>query len=631
MSRKVKRIIVASSDISVILLAASFSIFFLLPFINFFSWVIAISIGLTCISYLTLGHMFNLFSKINHCTGLSEVLMIIVNITLSFFLSNTLSMYFIPQPLLSLRFYFLTYILSVIGIVGTRLIIRFYYEYRFKSHSVVDKTKVRTLVVGAGNGGSLFIKSLKSFPNKIEVVRVVDDDVTKQGTLLYGAPIKGTIKDIPQIIKLENIEQVTIAIPSLSPGVYEEIVDLCNELDVIVNKMPYIEDVLQGRLEMKQFRDINLVDLLGRAEVKLDMEKISEDIENKTILVSGAGGSIGSEICRQVMKFSPKSILLLGHGENSIYEINKQLIKRKNITVKIVPIIADIQDRKRMFEIMGEYKPDIVYHAAAHKHVPMMEINPHEAVKNNIYGTKNIAEASRASNVEKFIMISTDKAVNPPNVMGATKKIAEMIVTGLNQKGQTRFAAVRFGNVLGSRGSVVPLFQEQIKNGGPLTVTDFRMTRYFMTIPEASRLVIQASTLLEGGEVFVLDMGEPVKILDLAKKVVKLSGYTEEEIAVVETGIRPGEKLFEELLVDNEQTNQKVYDKIFVGKVVNKPLIRIMSEVDTWDMLDSNQLKKQLIMFANDMQHTGQNENELAFNEKESQKRKEYQNSYARA
>ena len=246
------------------------------------------------------------------------------------------------------------------------------------------------------------------------------------------------------------------------------------------------------------------------------------------------------------MKFHPSKLILLGHGENSIYLIHKELGQIFGSDTEIIPVIADIQDRERIFEIMKEYRPDRVYHAAAHKHVPMMECNPKEAVKNNIYGTKNMAEAAKASDVGIFIMISTDKAVNPPNVMGATKRIAEMIVTGLNEPGKTKFAAVRFGNVLGSRGSVVPLFKEQIENGGPITVTDFRMTRYFMTIPEASRLVIQAGALAKGGEIFILDMGEPVKIVDLAKKVVKLSGYTEKEIAIIVTGLRPGEKLYDE-------------------------------------------------------------------------------------
>ncbi|SFH87391.1 Polysaccharide biosynthesis protein [Pisciglobus halotolerans] len=279
--------------------------------------------------------------------------------------------------------------------------------------------------------------------------------------------------------------------------------------------------------------------------------------------------------------------------------INKELRQIIHKETKVTPIIADIQDRDRIFKIMEQYKPDRVYHAAAHKHVPLMEYNPTEAVKNNIYGTKNMAEAAKAANVKSFVMISTDKAVNPPNVMGSTKRIAEMIVTGLNEPGKTKFAAVRFGNVLGSRGSVIPLFKEQIKNGGPITVTDFKMTRYFMTIPEASRLVLQAGALANGGEIFILDMGKPVKIVDLAKKMVKLSGFTEKEIPIVESGIRPGEKLYEELLASSEHTDKKVYDKIFVGKVNNKPIEEVMHFVHLIEHYSEDKLKAALIGFAN--------------------------------
>lgn len=315
-------------------------------------------------------------------------------------------------------------------------------------------------------------------------------------------------------------------------------------------------------------------------------------------MVTGAGGSIGSEICRQVSKFAPKRLLLLGHGENSIYLINRELSSKYRDSIQIVPIIADIQDRDLMFKLMREYKPDVVYHAAAHKHVPLMEYNPREAVKNNIFGTKNVAEAAKAAGIPKFVMVSTDKAVNPPNVMGATKRFAEMIVTGLNEPDKTQFAAVRFGNVLGSRGSVVPLFKEQIKKGGPITVTDFRMTRYFMTIPEASRLVIQAGYLAKGGEVFVLDMGEPVRILDLAKKIIKLSGHTEEDIQIVESGIRPGEKLYEELLSTSERVQEQIHDKIFVGRVTSKPLEEVEEIINHLDQLSETELKETLIQNA---------------------------------
>ncbi len=333
-------------------------------------------------------------------------------------------------------------------------------------------------------------------------------------------------------------------------------------------KMPNIEDVMSGELEVNQLKKVEVEDLLGRDPVELDMDMISNELTNKTILVTGAGGSIGSEICRQVCNFYPERIILLGHGENSIYLINRELRNRFGKNVDIVPIIADVQNRARMFEILEMYKPYAVYHAAAHKHVPLMEDNPEEAVRNNILGTKNTAEAAKNAEVKKFVMISTDKAVNPPNVMGASKRIAEMIIQSLNDEThQTNFVAVRFGNVLGSRGSVIPLFKSQIEEGGPVTVTHPEMTRYFMTIPEASRLVLQAGALAEGGEVFVLDMGEPVKIVDLARNLIKLSGKKEDDIRITYTGIRSGEKMFEELMNKDEVHPEQVFEKIYRGKV----------------------------------------------------------------
>ncbi|GBY65043.1 capsular polysaccharide biosynthesis protein Cap5D [Staphylococcus aureus] len=348
----------------------------------------------------------------------------------------------------------------------------------------------------------------------------------------------------------------------------KEINNICHMDGVELLKMPNIEDVMSGELEVNQLKKVEVEDLLGRDPVELDMDMISNELTNKTILVTGAGGSIGSEICRQVCNFYPERIILLGHGENSIYLINRELRNRFGKNVDIVPIIADVQNRARMFEIMETYKPYAVYHAAAHKHVPLMEDNPEEAVRNNILGTKNTAEAAKNAEVKKFVMISTDKAVNPPNVMGASKRIAEMIIQSLNDEThRTNFVAVRFGNVLGSRGSVIPLFKSQIEEGGPVTVTHPEMTRYFMTIPEASRLVLQAGALAEGGEVFVLDMGEPVKIVDLARNLIKLSGKKEDDIRITYTGIRPGEKMFEELMNKDEVHPEQVFEKIYRGKV----------------------------------------------------------------
>lgn len=601
LTRTAKKIILVSFDSIAIILSSIVAYIFLNPYIDPSNSFYVGAVGFCVSGYLVLAMYFKLFSKINRYTSLKEISTIFICVTASFIISSTASLLAIHN--VSWRYLVLMYLFSLSLIAGSRIVWRIIIETRNKKTSENKKLKkLKTLVVGAGEGGSIFIRSSRKNDNELKIVGIVDDDVMKQGTYLFGIPVLGRFEDIPKIVDDYDVEQITIAIPSLKPDVYEHILDICNQLKVKVNLMPSVEDVLNGRVSVHRFREIDVVDLLGREEVKLDMEQISKALKGRTVLVSGAGGSIGSEISRQIAQFYPSRLILLGHGENSIYLIHKELKNKYGCEIEIVPVIADVQDRSRMFEVMAEFQPDRVYHAAAHKHVPMMEYNPREAVKNNVYGTKNIAEAAKSANVERFVMISTDKAVNPPNVMGATKRIAEMIVTGLNEKGKTKFAAVRFGNVLGSRGSVVPLFKEQIKHGGPVTVTDFRMTRYFMTIPEASRLVIQAGSLAKGGEIFILDMGEPVKIVDLAKKVVKLSGYSEQEIPIIETGIRPGEKLYEELLVDGEQTDQKVYDKIFVGKVAVRPVEEVLAFIETLDHYGPNELKKALIEEANNNQ-----------------------------
>ena len=498
------------------------------------------------------------------------------------------------------RYIVLSMLLSFLLVIASRLTWREIHEFVQHPSALLGKKVdgTKTLVVGSGDGASLFIKTAQQKSKDLKIVAIVDDDKNKQNTYLHGVKVVGTTEQIPEIVGNYEVEQIVIAIPSLAPDDYERIVEYCQQTEVKVNAMPKYEQVITGKLSVSKLQEIDIADLLGRKEVKLDQQSLKSNIKCKTVLVTGAGGSIGSELCRQIAQFCPARLLLLGHGENSIYLIHKELSSRYKDDIELIPIIADIQDRERIFHIMETYRPDRVYHAAAHKHVPLMEYNPTEAVKNNIYGTRNVAEAAKAAGVAKFVMISTDKAVNPPNVMGATKRVAEMVVTSLNEEGKTLFSAVRFGNVLGSRGSVVPLFKEQIAKGGPITVTDFRMTRYFMTIPEASRLVIQAGALMQGGEVFVLDMGEPVKILDLAKKMITLSGHTEEEIQIQEAGIRPGEKLYEELLSAKEKVNDQVYEKIFVGNVQSLPKTEVDSYVDSLLSLGANDLKDSLVKFA---------------------------------
>lgn len=598
MTRARKRVILIIVDIILLSISQGISKFFLAKYIGITDLsFVSILMGIIVL-YLTFATLSNVFSTITRYTDYKTMFRVggsilgaysIVYIAEKIFYESTNSRYIV-----------LSMLLSFLLVIASRLTWREIHEFVQHPSALLGKKVdgTKTLVVGSGDGASLFIKTAQQKSKDLKIVAIVDDDKNKQNTYLHGVKVVGTTEQIPEIVGNYEVEQIVIAIPSLAPDDYERIVEYCQQTEVKVNAMPKYEQVITGKLSVSKLQEIDIADLLGRKEVKLDQQSLKSNIKCKTVLVTGAGGSIGSELCRQIAQFCPARLLLLGHGENSIYLIHKELSSRYKDDIELIPIIADIQDRERIFHIMETYRPDRVYHAAAHKHVPLMEYNPTEAVKNNIYGTRNVAEAAKAAGVAKFVMISTDKAVNPPNVMGATKRVAEMVVTSLNEEGKTLFSAVRFGNVLGSRGSVVPLFKEQIAKGGPITVTDFRMTRYFMTIPEASRLVIQAGALMQGGEVFVLDMGEPVKILDLAKKMITLSGHTEEEIQIQEAGIRPGEKLYEELLSAKEKVNDQVYEKIFVGNVQSLPKTEVDSYVDSLLSLGANDLKDSLVKFA---------------------------------
>lgn len=594
--RKIATLVVVDS---LLLIAANIAAAkFMKPFVSIPMDLILISIGLSIGFYLFYGSLFKVFTRINRYTNLREIIAIFSSLSASA-ASSILILMFINRRY-SLRLVIFAYLLSLLLIIGSRLIWRIYIETKNMRYVSADSAK-NTLIVGAGEGGRILYNSFlgSKTAQDIHVVGFVDDDPNKRNTYLSGKKVLGALKDIPELIEKYDIQMVTIAIPSLSRKKLRRIFELVESARVKVNTMPSIEELASGKISVSKLKTIDVVDLLGRDEVKLDIESIKDQITDKVILVTGAGGSIGSEICRQIIQFNPAKLLLLGHGENSIYLIDRELrTHHQNCPTEIVPIIADIQDREKINEIMEQYHPDIVYHAAAHKHVPLMEYNPKEAVKNNIFGTKNVAEAAKAARVKNFVMVSTDKANNPPNVMGSTKRIAEMIVTGLNEEGCTKFSAVRFGNVLGSRGSVIPVFREQIAQGGPITVTDFRMTRYFMTIPEASRLVIQSGALAKGGEIFILDMSEPVKIVDLAKNMIRLSGYSEDEIEIIETGIRPGEKLYEELLLDKERNDEAVYEKIFVGNIKGYSMQTVMEFVKSLPQ-DDEQLAKEIVTFAN--------------------------------
>ncbi|RRR54312.1 polysaccharide biosynthesis protein [Streptococcus suis] len=595
MSRSVKRIILLGFDLLSIILAFVFSKLFLGVIIDLPSEQLKVGFILVTIVYLALSIYLKVFSLITRYTDYESLFKIGLSVVMAYGIL-LLSSFFLWQTF-SYRFILTSSILTFVLMVVPRLTWRAIHDRKSKSKSNTRRP-VRTLVVGAGDGGQLFINTVIERKLDFDLVGIVDADPSKLNSYIRNVKVIGNRNDIPALVKDLEIEQVTIAIPSLSGKERESLVEICNSVNVKVNSMPSIEDIIAGNISVSSLKEIDIADLLGRPEVVLDQEELSSYFKDKTVLITGAGGSIGSELCRQVARFKPDRLILVGHGENSIYLIHREMVSLYGEEIELIPVIADIQDRDLMFSVMKEFHPHVVYHAAAHKHVPLMEFNPHEAVKNNIFGTKNVAEAAKEAGVDKFVMVSTDKAVNPPNVMGATKRVAEMIVTGLNGDSRTQFVAVRFGNVLGSRGSVVPLFKEQIKKGGPVTVTDYRMTRYFMTIPEASRLVVQAGYMANGGEVFVLDMGEPVHILDLARKVIKLSGHTEEEIQIVETGIRPGEKLYEELLSTEERISEQVHEKIFVGRVTNQDKERVQDFIDRLLSLDKTELKNVLIDFA---------------------------------
>lgn len=543
-------------------------------------------------------HLFaikwKLYKKVWAYASVGELLIIFKVVSCSVISAIIMQQILIQE--VNFKLFTVIWLLHLLFIGGSRFIWRMYHD------SLKNKAdhKLRTLIIGAGSAGTMVARQLLKGESTLLPVAFIDDNVNKHHLDILGLPIIGGVKDIAGVVKKFDIGNIIISIPSLKKQELNIIFQECAKTKAQTKILPLLEDIVTGRVSVTQFRDVQVEDLLGREPVAMDIESIDEYITDKVVLVTGAGGSIGSEISRQISKFNPRELILLGHGENSIYMIEMEL-KEKYLDsdIEFITEIADIKDKRKIMSIMRMYKPDVVYHAAAHKHVPLMERNPEEAVKNNMIGTRNVAQAASWNNVSTFVMISTDKAVNPTSVMGATKKLAEMIIQDMDKHSQTNFVAVRFGNVLGSRGSVIPLFKRQIEKGGPVTVTHPDMVRYFMTIPEASRLVIQAGALANGGEIFVLDMGDPVKIVELAKNLIKLSGYSVDEIGLSYTGVRPGEKLFEELLTKEEIHEQQLYPKIYIGKTVDPYLGDIEKIITTYTRLDRETLKEKLLYLAN--------------------------------
>ena len=465
---------------------------------------------------------------------------------------------------------FFAVVIASMLIIALRMIVRAIHTM-YSARMTADKNSKRLMIVGAGTSAALILRDIASNIHlNYTVVCFADDDENKKNAIINGVRVMGTRYDIVRLAKELEIDEIMIAMPSATLEDRKQIIEICNETDCTVKIMPSMDQMLHdGTDVISQIRKVNIEDLLAREPIKLDNAEIGGYIRNKRVLVTGGGGSIGSELCRQIMNFKPKILIVLDIYENNAYDLQMEL-NRKYPLNKPEVVIASVRDMDRLEDIFEKYDPHIVFHTAAHKHVPLMEDSPGEAIKNNVFGTYNLVRCADKYDTKKFIMISTDKAVNPTNVMGATKRICEMVVQTAQHNSKTEFVCVRFGNVLGSNGSVIPLFKKQIENGGPVTVTDKRITRFFMTIPEASQLVLQAASYAKGGEIFVLDMGKPVRIYDLAKNLIRLSGLrVGEDIDIVEVGLRPGEKLYEELLMDEEGLTNTSHNKIFIGKPIN--------------------------------------------------------------
>lgn len=538
------------------------------------------------ISYIVMLLSMHLYTRIWRYAGMREMVAVLIATTLGAGLFYT-GMYVFDKSL-PRSIYLISWILST-GVIGIGRMVLHYIAMQYGGKQSTDANMVNTLIIGAGDAGATIAREIERYHKRSrKVIGFIDDDESKFNRLMGGVRILGNRHDIPSIVKENKVKEIIIAMPSVTRNEIRNIMEICSPLKCKVNTLPGMYQLLDDEVLVSHLHPVSIEDLLERDEVRLDMDIVEHYIRDKVVLVTGAGGSIGSEICRQIMRVGPKQLLLLGHGENSIYLINQEL---KNIYKDgpIIPIIADIRDKQQLDQIFTQYNPQVVFHAAAHKHVPLMEIQPMAAVLNNIYGTRNVADVAGRHGVERFVMISTDKAVNPTSVMGATKRVAEKVIISMNDTYDTKYITVRFGNVLGSRGSVIPLFKKQIEAGGPVTVTDPEMTRYFMTIPEASQLVLQAGAMGKGGEVFLLDMGEPVKIIDLARNMIRLSGLEpDKDIHIKITGLRPGEKKYEELLTSEEGTNRTNHTKIFEAALDTVDRDWLIEKISTFDSCETD-------------------------------------------
>jgi len=515
--------------------------------------------------YLVCFYLFKMYESLWHLTGTDEFLLGVGGNILAGILSIGYTRIF--GSTIPLNVSVVGILLSIFCVLGYRILYRVYRRTLLYIPFKYSADQRRVMIVGAGSAGTMIINEMMARRElKYNPIVLIDDDKSKLGKRISGVKIEGNRYDIPYIVGEQEIDLIVIAIPSIDSKNKSEIIEICKNTNCKLQIIPGMYEILSGDATVSRIKDVDLEDLLGRDPIQLDNKGIEDYIKGRTILVTGAGGSIGSELCRQISMFQPKKLVLFDIYENNVYDIQNEL-REDFPDMDLSVLIGSIRDRDRLHEVFTKYKIDVVFHAAAHKHVPLMEDSPKEAVKNNVFGTLNLALEASAAGVSRFVMISTDKAVNPTNIMGATKRLCEMIVQAMDKQSKTEFVAVRFGNVLGSNGSVIPLFKRQIAHGGPVTVTHKKIIRYFMLIPEAAQLVLQAGAFAKGGEIFVLDMGKPVKIYDLACDLIRLSGLEpNKDIKIVFSGLRPGEKLYEELLMSEEGLQDTVHNKIYVGK-----------------------------------------------------------------
>ncbi|NPV51921.1 MAG: polysaccharide biosynthesis protein [Firmicutes bacterium] len=588
MSRNLKTAFLIFCDLICILIASILAFLirfdFVIPvkFFGTFARTLPFLIPIRIGSY----YIFGLYNRLWQYASVREIWIIVKAGTIAS-LGDWLFLHSLQKTGFPRSITLLIWLLNIILVGGIRFLIRFRHEFAPKGltggtggstngsnggskiwlRGLRGPHRLRTLIIGAGQAGNIVARELRSHRElPYEAVGFIDDDPSKQGYRIADLPVLGTHRDLPRIIRSHNVREVIIAMPSAPGSVVKEIVEICKGQGVNLKTLPGMYELINGKVSVRAIRDVQIEDLLRRDEIRVDLKSIAGYLCGERVLVTGAGGSIGSELSRQIARFNPAELILLGHGENSIYEIEMEF-RATRPDVRIAPVIADIRDQDKIDKVFSRFRPDVVFHAAAHKHVPLMEANPDEAMTNNIFGTWNVASAADRYGAKRFVLISTDKAVNPTSVMGCTKRAAEIVIQMLNRTSKTKFVAVRFGNVLGSRGSVVPLFKKQIALGGPVTVTHPDMMRYFMTIPEAVQLVIQAAAMGEGGEIFVLDMGQPVRILDMARDLIRLSGFEpDRDIKIEFVGVRPGEKLFEELLTAAEGTVATRHKRIFIAK-----------------------------------------------------------------